>query len=143
MCSCHSILECCVTFSGVKLSIRSFVLLLLLLFEIVYGGWTLIRLKVLNKFRNCKSVPYSMLITLLDNYLPLSLSIYAVTFKLNKYLEYRKVVVRVWTMFLCFSQRHYNKTPLIWMQQLLYWQKTNPALYDIYRKYCFSRRVSS
>ena len=29
MCSCHSILECCVTFSGVKLSIRSFVLYLL------------------------------------------------------------------------------------------------------------------
>ena len=26
MCSCHSILECCVRFSGVKLSIRSFVL---------------------------------------------------------------------------------------------------------------------
>ena len=26
MCSFHSILECCVTFSGVKLSIRSFVL---------------------------------------------------------------------------------------------------------------------
>ena len=26
MCSCHSILECCVTFSGVKLSIRSVVL---------------------------------------------------------------------------------------------------------------------
>ena len=25
MCSCQSILECCVTFSGVKLSIRSFV----------------------------------------------------------------------------------------------------------------------
>ena len=26
MCSCHSNIECCVTFSGVKLSIRSFVL---------------------------------------------------------------------------------------------------------------------
>ena len=26
MCSCHSILECCVMFSGVKLSTRSFVL---------------------------------------------------------------------------------------------------------------------
>ena len=26
MCSCHSILECCVMFSGVKLSVRSFVL---------------------------------------------------------------------------------------------------------------------
>ena len=31
MCDCHSILECCVVFSGVKLSIRSFNLLLLLL----------------------------------------------------------------------------------------------------------------
>ena len=29
MCSCHSILECCVMFSGVKLGIRAFVLLLL------------------------------------------------------------------------------------------------------------------
>ena len=29
MCSCHSILECCVMFSGVKLNIRSFVLFLL------------------------------------------------------------------------------------------------------------------
>ena len=27
MCSCHSILECCITFSGVKLSMGSFVLL--------------------------------------------------------------------------------------------------------------------
>ena len=27
MCSCHSILECCVVFSGVKLSMGSFVLL--------------------------------------------------------------------------------------------------------------------
>ena len=37
VCSCHSILECCVTFSGVKLSIRSFVLLLLLLLD--YLRW--------------------------------------------------------------------------------------------------------
>ena len=31
MCNCHSLPECCVMFSGVKLSIRSFNLLLLLL----------------------------------------------------------------------------------------------------------------
>ena len=31
MCSCHSILECCITCSGVKLSIRSFVLFICLL----------------------------------------------------------------------------------------------------------------
>ena len=33
MCSCHSILECCVTFSGVKMSIRSFVLFIIWAFE--------------------------------------------------------------------------------------------------------------
>ena len=35
MCSCHSILECCVTFSGVKLSIGS-----LVLFQGRVGGGT-------------------------------------------------------------------------------------------------------
>ena len=35
LCVVVTILECCVTFSGVKLSIRSFVLLLLLLNEIL------------------------------------------------------------------------------------------------------------
>ena len=35
MCSCHSILGCCVTFSGVKLSIRSFVLFIIII--ICYG----------------------------------------------------------------------------------------------------------
>ena len=31
MCSCHSILECCVMFPGVKLSIRSFVLFIIII----------------------------------------------------------------------------------------------------------------
>ena len=30
LCSCHSVLECCVTFSGVKFSVRSFVLFIYL-----------------------------------------------------------------------------------------------------------------
>ena len=36
VCSCHSILECCVTFSGVKLSIRSFVLFLATDFSLLF-----------------------------------------------------------------------------------------------------------
>ena len=35
VCSCHSILECCVTFSGVKLSIRSFVLFLSMTYLVI------------------------------------------------------------------------------------------------------------
>ena len=42
MCSCHSILECCVTFSGVKLSVRSFVLFLFPLFWPVFVNWALV-----------------------------------------------------------------------------------------------------
>ena len=47
MYSCHSILECCVMFMGVKLSIRSFVLFLVyfdLTFIIDTGGKLLTRL---------------------------------------------------------------------------------------------------
>ena len=31
MCSCHSILECCIMFSGVKLSMGSFVLFIIII----------------------------------------------------------------------------------------------------------------
>ena len=51
VCSCHSILECCVTFSGVKLNIRSFVLLLsLFLLPDV--------LRLPNKLNNTPYIPY-------------------------------------------------------------------------------------
>ena len=45
MCNCHSILECCVMFSGVKLTIRSFSLFLEL-----FGVITLNIGKVANNF---------------------------------------------------------------------------------------------
>ena len=35
MCSCHSILECCVMFSGVKLSMGSFVLFISPCFTVI------------------------------------------------------------------------------------------------------------
>ena len=39
MCSCHSIQECCVTFSGVKLSIRSFVLFIIIYLIDCSSNW--------------------------------------------------------------------------------------------------------
>ena len=44
-------------FAGSKLADKPKPWRVSMIFEIVYGGWTLIRLKVLNKFCNCKSVP--------------------------------------------------------------------------------------
>ena len=59
VCSCHSILECCVTFSGVKLSIKSFVLFLNpdlieidLLLCMLMESWTLGFLFFIRQCRN-------------------------------------------------------------------------------------------
>ena len=46
MCNCHSILECCVRFSGVKLSIRSFNL-----FGGNYLNMAALNAKILNKVK--------------------------------------------------------------------------------------------
>ena len=46
--------------------------------EVIYGGWTKIRETVLTTFKDCKDVRYATLINLLENYIPLVLSIYGV-----------------------------------------------------------------
>ena len=51
------------------------------LLEVLYGGWTLIRDQVTVAFSNCKDLQYLTLLNLIDNYLPLVLSIYSIIFK--------------------------------------------------------------
>ena len=36
-------------------------------------------------------------------------------------------------MFYCFNRRHYDKAPLIWLSNVLYWQKYRPDIFDIVR----------
>ena len=93
------------------------------LFEIVYGGWTLIRVCVIAKFADNKSVEYAIIFTLLDTYIPLCISIYSVIFKSNKFKEFKKAMTRIWLMFRCFRRRHYDKSPLIWLSHLMFWEK--------------------
>ena len=50
---------------------------------------------------------------MLNNYLPLVLSIYSVSFKLNDFIEYFEAMIRVWVMFTCLQRHHYNKAFLI------------------------------
>ena len=65
------------------------------LFEIVYGGWTLIRTSVITKFAKNKSIEYGILLTLLDTYIPLSIAIYSVIFKSNNFNEFKKTMTRI------------------------------------------------
>jgi len=56
-----------------------------LVLELVYGGWLFIREAVKETFKVCKDTEYMTLLNLLDNYIPLVLTIYSTTFKLNNF----------------------------------------------------------
>ena len=65
-----------------------------LILEVVYGAWTLIRSSVIQKFCKCKDLQYGItLFNLLDNYIPLVLSIYSTSFKLNNFTEYLRAII--------------------------------------------------
>ena len=49
-----------------------------LLLEVIYGGWTLVRDMILSVFYKCKDIEFLTLVNLLDNYIPLVLSIYSI-----------------------------------------------------------------
>ena len=109
-----------------------------LILELAYGGWVMIRDDMIELAKTSRSIYSSMLINLFDNYLPLVLSIYAISFKLNKFKEYENAMVRIWTMFLNFKRRHYNKSPLVWLSQILYWQQNSSDLYS-----CVSSNIAA
>ena len=106
-----------------------------LILEIVYGGWTLIRHTVMRKFSEFKDVEYGTLYNLLDNYIPLVLSIYSISFKLNNFSEYFRAMIRIWIMFTCLQRRHYNKAPLIWINMCSHWGKYASQLYNLLTNY--------
>ena len=71
----------------------------------------------------------------LDNYIPLVLTIYSTTFKLNTFLEYFNAMIRIWTMFTCLERHHYDKAPLVWLAMCTYWGIHNPHLSLMLRLY--------
>ena len=97
--------------------------------ELLYGGWTLIRDQVVVAFSNGKDVQYLTLLNLLDNYLPLVLSIYSVIFKCGNSDQYVDSLLRCWMMFFCFKRHHYDKAPLIWLSNFLYWKSIDHPLF--------------
>ena len=101
-----------------------------LILETVYGAWTLIRTMTKLAFINSKDLQYTTLHNLLDNYLPLVLSIYTLTFKRNDFLQYCNAMVRIWVMFVCLKHRHYNKSLLVWLSCTAHWGKNFPELYN-------------
>ncbi|XP_065061436.1 uncharacterized protein LOC135688497 [Rhopilema esculentum] len=99
------------------------------LLEVLYGGWTLIRDQIIVAFSNCKDIQYLTLLNLLDNYIPLVLSIYSVIFKSGNTEMFASSLFRCWVMFFCYKRHHYDKAPLVWLSNFLYWKSIDHPLY--------------
>eukprot|EP00112_Aurelia_sp_Birch-Aquarium-sp1_P010839 Seg23.11 transcript_id=Seg23.11/GoldUCD/mRNA.D3Y31 product="hypothetical protein" protein_id=Seg23.11/GoldUCD/D3Y31 len=106
-----------------------------LILEIVYGGWTLVRSQVRTKFVQCKHPLYGIFLNLLDSYIPLVLSIYSITFRSNNFTEYFLAMKFAWLMFYCFKRHHYDKAPLIWLSNIIFWRKNNHDMFNCFRDY--------
>ena len=101
-----------------------------LLLEVLYGGWTLIRESILSVFCFCKDIEFLTLVNLVDNYVPLVLSMYSIVFKCNDYQLYCKSLLRVWVMFMVFHRRHYDKAMLVVLSHFKYWQENKHPMYN-------------
>ena len=91
------------------------------LLEVMYGGWTLVRDTIMSVLLNCKDIEFLTLVNLIDNYVPLVLSIYSVVFKCSDYSLYCKSLFHCWVMMMVFHRRHFIAgimTKLYWLPSL-------------------------
>ena len=70
------------------------------------------------------------LVTFLDTYVPLSLSIYSVVFKNNMAGPYFESLFRCWLMFLVFRCWHYDKAPLVALSNVQYRKSVDHPIVD-------------
>ena len=81
-----------------------------------------------------KDIEFLTLVNLVDNYIPLVLSIYSIVFKCNDYDLYCKSLLRCWVMLMVLHRRHYHKTFLVILSTFMYWEKNNHPMYNALRQ---------
>ena len=93
----------------------------------------MIRSAARSVFHQSKDLQYGTLLNLLDNDIPLALASYNILFKLNRLDDYFYSIFRLWVMLFCFRRRHYNKSPLIWLSNILFWKNGggNREIYNL------------
>ena len=107
-----------------------------LLLDLAQNGWIKIKKQIMEKFgQTCKDIEYRTIIDLLDNLIPATLDIYAILFRSGSFNEYVETVFRIWTFFLRWKRKNYNKAPLIFLSDLFYWKDNNHPFYDVIKKY--------
>ena len=103
--------------------------------EVIYGGWTLVRDAILSAFGKSKDIEFLTLLNLIDNYVPLVLSIYSIVFKCNQYELFCQSLLQCWVMCVVFRRCHYNKALLALLSTFLHLEENDHALCDTLRKH--------
>ncbi len=97
----------------------------------------IVRDVIFSVFDKCKDIEYLTLVNLLDNYVPLVLSIYSIVFKCNNYIYelYCKSLFHCWIMCVVFRRRHYNKALLVTLSLFQHWQENSYTMFETVRQY--------
>ena len=85
---------------------------------------------ILPVFSQCKDLQYLTLLNLVDNYIPLVLSIYSIVFKSNDLEMYSKSLLHCWVMFMVFKRCHYDKALLVAVSIIKYWKENSHPLFQ-------------
>ena len=105
------------------------------LLEVIYGGWTLVRATILPAFTNCKDIEFLTLLNLIDNYVPLVLSIYSAVFKCSNCSLYSKSLFGCWIMMMTFHRRHCDKALLIVLSVFKNWQENTHPMHGVIQQF--------
>ena len=107
-----------------------------ILLELAAKGMEKISQVVKDKFGNeCKDVEYTMALDLLENIIPATLDIYAILFRSGKFEEYLETIFRIWTFALRWKRKNYNKIPLMFISDHIYWKENNHPMAETLEKY--------
>ena len=104
-----------------------------LILHITYSAWLLIKTKVIQKFQTSKDLEYRTFIDLLDNLIPLTLEIYANLFRGGFFDYYIESIFRIWCLFRRMRRKNYDKAPLIFLSDIIYWETIGHPLFESMR----------
>ncbi|GBC00013.1 hypothetical protein RclHR1_37050001 [Rhizophagus clarus] len=106
-----------------------------LILDLTFNGWKKIRNVIIHHFGNSKDAKYRMMIDLLDNFILLTLDIYATLFRSGYFKGYLESVVRIWVLFQRLRRHNYNKALLMFLSDVFYWKLNNHPIANTLENY--------
>ena len=95
----------------------------------VLCGWIMIREKVLRKFCMCKDLEFVCILHILEEVIPLVFFHYTVIFRSGALDSYFSVMFRFLLLFIIWERRHYDKSTLSMLSDLLHQKLNFPQYY--------------